>query len=101
MRQTEFVTAERSSRCFPNIVRSSTRGKFNFKGRRRGKEGEGGHCERMHSKIVFADFGSDVSQAAFAFSMKSIWPMAMHFTLKKFLASLMNLRNFRFIKPFS
>ena len=67
-----------------------------------GKVGGGGHCERMHSKIVFADFGSDdVSQAAFAFSMKSIWPMAMHFTLKKFLASLMNLRNFRFIKPFS
>ena len=47
--------------------------------------GGGGHCDRMHSKIVFADFGSDgVWQAAFAFSMKSIWPMAMHFTLKSF-----------------
>ena len=58
--------------------------------------GGGGHCDRMHSKIVFADFGSDdVSKAAFAFSMKSIWPMAMHFALKSFfLASLMNLRNF-------
>ena len=64
--------------------------------------GGGGHCDRMHSKIVFADFGSDdVSQAAFAFSMKSIWPMAMHFTLKKFLASLMKLCNFRFKKPIS
>ena len=49
-----------------------------------GKVGGGGHCERMHSKIVFADFRSDVSQAVFAFFNKKYLANGHAFHFAKF-----------------